>query len=65
MRKLTSFVPTLAILLLNFGVVFAQRRNPDADAGAACAVCGAGMGAMIIVPIYSCPKHRAARLGSP
>lgn len=39
------------MLLLNVVVVMAQRRNQDAEAGAACAVCGAGMGAMILIPI--------------
>ncbi len=52
MIKLKNLIWATAISFFQFSVVFAQRRpNQDAEAGAACAVCGAGMGAMILVPI--------------
>jgi len=51
MRKFNFFAFSLVMLFLNCGIVFAQRRNQDADAAAGCAVCGAGMGAMIVIPI--------------
>ncbi|MGI8639822.1 MAG: PLDc N-terminal domain-containing protein [Pyrinomonadaceae bacterium] len=40
--------------LLQFGSVFAQRRANEpnvGDAAGGCAICGAGVGAMILVPI--------------
>ncbi len=52
MIRLKSLIWAIAVSLFQFSSAFAQRRpNQDAEAGAACAVCGAGMGAMILVPI--------------
>lgn len=50
MYRVKSLGQIIGMLLLNFGIVFAQRGN-DAAPAAGCAVCGAGLGAMIIIPI--------------
>ena len=55
MIKQKSFVLALAMFLFHCSLVLAQGRRPgepsDAEACAGCGACGAGMGAMILVPI--------------
>lgn len=54
MIKVKTLIWTIALSLLQLGIVFAQRRANDPHVGEAaggCAICGAGLGAMILVPI--------------
>ena len=55
MTKIKFLTPILAMLLFQSVIIVAQRRAGDtsADAAAAggCAACGAGLGALILVPI--------------
>ena len=54
MIKLKTLIWAVGISLFQFGIVFAQSRPGEPSAGGTaggCAVCGAGIGAMILVPI--------------
>jgi uncharacterized membrane protein YhaH (DUF805 family) len=52
MEKLRFLAWPVMVHLLAFGAVFAQRRSGDDEAAAAgCAMCGAGMGAIILIPL--------------
>lgn len=51
MSKQKIILYTFVLHLVNAWSVLAQSRNQDADAAAGCAICGAGMGGMILVPI--------------
>lgn len=57
MEKLKSLAFAGMTVLCLAGVSLAQRRGggpSDAETCAACGTCGAGMGAMIIIPILIC-----------
>ena len=54
MKKMNFFIPGLTMLLLNCSIVFAQRRPSAGDEAAAaggCAICGVGLGVMILIPV--------------
>src|SRR5262245_26438956 len=50
MVKTKNVLIGTALLLANSSMTFAQQRGGD-NGAAGCAVCGAGMGAMFLVPI--------------